>query len=152
MHHTHYLIKFFIKCAKQKFKKSISAELPPDSRLSMGVREDFVCDDSKTVPVPHLNKLMDEYYKYEYKIMNMHEYEEINCAGYDINGYLKIPGLAKCKPSYKCSRWNTQEYHGIHGIGYWEETSCSLSSGVFSHCSQCNMCTSIEDAQIKVRK
>ena len=134
--------KIFNKISETKIQtvyQSTSAELPPDSSLSlMDVREDFVCDDFQIVPVPHLNK---QFY-----------YEDINCTGYDLNGYLKIPGLAKCKPTYKCSRWNTQEYHGIHGIGYWEETSCSLSSGVFSHCSQCNMCTSIEDAQIKVRK
>ena len=111
----------------------------------MGVREDFVCDDFKTVPVPHLNRQF--------------EYEEINCAGYDIppvnykiNSYLKIPGLAKCEPTYECSRWQ-EEYRGDDFIvpGYWKETSCDLSSGEFSHCSQCNMCTSIEDAQIKVR-
>ena len=106
----------------------------------MGVREDIVCDDFKTVPVPHLNKQF--------------EYEEINCAGYDINpkvSSLKIPGLAKCEPTYECSRWQEDD-RDYYGQGDWEETSCGLSPGLFSHCSQCNMCTPIEDAQIKVRK
>ena len=57
----------------------------------MGVREDFFCDDFKTVPVPHLNRQF--------------EYEEISCAGNEINGNLKIPGLAKCEPTYECNRW-----------------------------------------------
>ena len=73
----------------------------------MSVREDLVCDNFKTVPVPHLNQ----------------QYEEINCTGYDIYGNLKIPDLC--------------EY---------------VFPDVFSHCSQCNMCTSIQDVQIKVRK
>lgn len=105
----------------------------------MGVREDFVCDDSKTVPVPHLNK--------------QYEYEEINCAGYDIYGDLKVPGLANCEPTYECWQEEYPNYGGDWQPLVWEETSCSLSmsSGEFSHCSQCNMCTSIEDTQIKVR-
>ena len=112
----------------------------------MGVREDFFCDDFKTVPVPHLNKQF--------------EFEDINCAGYDIPymvnpkfhsiSSLKIPGLPKCEPTYECSRWQ-EDYRDYRG-GDWEETSCGLSPSVFSHCSQCNMCTSIDDAQIKVRK
>ena len=104
----------------------------------MGVRDDFFCEDFKAVHVPHLNKQF--------------EYEEINCAGYDIPGLwdgknpgLKIPGLAKCEPTYECNRWQ-------EGLDDWEQTSCGLSPGTFSHCSQCNMCTPIEDAQIKVRK
>ena len=108
--------------------------------MSMGVREDFVCDDFKTVPVPHLNK--------------QYEYEEINCTGYDINDNLKIPGLAKCEPTYECIRWHDGyiKIEGEYRRGHWKETSCDLSSGIFSRCSQCNMCTSIEDAPIKVRK
>ena len=109
----------------------------------MGVREDFFCDDFKTVPVPHLNKQF--------------EYEEVNCAGYTTfikgGGNLEIPGLAKCEPTYECNRWQD----AVIGDDYvvpesWEVTSCGLSPSVFSHCSQCNMCTPIEDAQIKVRK
>ena len=97
----------------------------------MGVREDFVCDDLKTVPVPHLN--------YEF------EYEEINCTGYNEYGVLKIPDL--CEPTYQCVRWLNEPRN-------WDEESpCEmLSPNVFSHCSQCNMCSSIEDSQIKVRK
>ena len=105
----------------------------------MGVREDFICDDFKTVPVPHLNRQFKS--------------EEIKCTGYDINGYLQIPGLAKCETTYECSRW--QDSLEDYQEGKWVKTSCGLSTGlssnVFSHCSQCNMCTSIEDDQIKVR-
>ena len=95
----------------------------------MGAREDLICDDFKTVSVPHLNRQL--------------KYKEITCAGHDINGNLKIPDLVKCEPTYECIRWQG---------GNWEETSCGLSPDEFSHCSQCNLCTPIEDAQIKVRK
>ena len=105
----------------------------------MGVREDFFCDDFKTVPVPHLNRQF--------------EYEEISCAGNEINGNLKIPGLAKCEPTYECNRWQDDVVGDDYVMpGHWEQTSCGLSPSLFSHCSQCNMCTPIEDAQIKVRK
>ena len=101
----------------------------------MGGREDVVCDDFKTVSVPHLNRQL--------------KYKEITCAGYDINGNLKIPDLAKCEPTYECFRWQEDQ---IAFGGKWEVTSCGLSPGAFSHCTQCNMCTPIENAQIKVGK
>ena len=102
----------------------------------MGVREDFICDNFKTVPVPHLNKQLT--------------YEEINCDGYDLDGNLKIPGLAKSSWSgtYQCRRSSENTDYGYRVD--WFESTCSIKPELFSHCSQFNMCVSIRNTQIQV--
>ena len=104
----------------------------------MGVREDFICDDFKTVPVPYLNRQFT--------------YEEINCDGYNLDGNLKIPGLAKSSWSgtYECSRWDNDIDYDIWGQGEWVESTCMIKPELFSHCSQFNMCVPVRNAQVKV--
>ena len=104
----------------------------------MGVREDFICDDFKTVPVPYLNRRFT--------------YEEINCDGYDLNGYLKIPGLAKSSWSgnYECSRWSEESDYDDFGEGIWVDSTCLIKPEMFSHCSQFNMCVSNRNTKVQV--
>ena len=96
----------------------------------MGVREDIICDDFKTVRLPHLNY--------------MFSYEEIDCDGYDMDGNLKIPGLAKCEETYPCVLWKDDYYNKNGGL---VESNCSTTE-LFSHCSQCNICVHATEVQV----
>ena len=105
----------------------------------MGVREDIICDDFKTVPIPYLN--------------SNSEYEEINCGGYDLNGVLRLHDLVDCEGSYECTSWDTDNIN----YGDYDEprmtstTRCGINPQLFSHCSQCKICTPIDATSIQVR-
>ena len=114
----------------------------------MGVREDFFCDDFKTVPVPNLNADF--------------EYEEINCGGYDLNGVLRLHDLVDCEGSYECILLDS-ESSGDYSEDPIDDdefeqfrkptstTRCGIDPLLFSHCSQCKICTPIDATSIQVR-
>ena len=110
----------------------------------MGVREDIICDDFKTVPVPYLNAYF--------------EYEDINCTGHNMNGDLKIFDLDKCEGSYGCTSWDEEENqeisgdYGDYGIPRMTSTTrCGIDPELFSHCSQCKICRPRDFTKIQVR-